>query len=247
MSGYTPVFSSVFTGTLHGKWPDVGLWLCLLGMADRHGQIDCTPQYIASVTGLELSQVEECIARFMDADKYSRTQSDDGRRLVLIDADRPWGWKIVNHGKYREKARLQSRDKERTESGRDAARKSAERIVPRSPPKSPADPLSDSDSDSDKDIRVKNGRKRPSKHALPDDFRMTPELSAYVTTTIPDASPDGLFAKFTDQAKAAGWTYADWSRAFQTYVRNAAPGSGHFAAGQYPKKQAAGFEGVKWQ
>ena len=52
MSGYVPVFGSVFTGTLHGKWPDVGLWLCILGMADRNGVVDCTPQYIASVIGL---------------------------------------------------------------------------------------------------------------------------------------------------------------------------------------------------
>ena len=154
MSGYTPVFSTVFTGTLHGRWPDTGLWLCLLAMADKHGLIDCTPQYIAGVTGLSADDVVGCIERFTKPDPYSRSQAEEGRRLVPIDVARPWGWRIVNHGKYREKARLQAKDAQRTASGADAERK---RTVPRSPPVSPAVPLSDSDANTDSDTR-KNKR-----------------------------------------------------------------------------------------
>jgi hypothetical protein len=149
VSGYTPVFDTVFTGTLHGKWPDTGLWLCLLAMADKHGRVDCTPQYIASVTGLTVSEVGECLARFMEPDPYSRTQTADGRRLELIDTARPWGWVIVNHGTYREKARKTAYDADRTESGADAARKRAAREVPTCPDVSRAVPLSDTDTDTD--------------------------------------------------------------------------------------------------
>lgn len=97
----------------------------------------------------------------------------------------------------------------------------------------------------------KPGRRRPSKAPLPDGFGLTPELTAYVTQTIPDCEPSAMFAKFVDQAKAGGWVYADWSRAFQTYVRNAAPDSGHFAAGQYPRKgggeqRMANGQVVRW-
>lgn len=137
MSGYTPAFNTIFTGTLHGQWPDVGLWLCLLALSDKHGHVDCTPQYIASVTGLAVTAVTECIERFMQPDPHSRTPAQEGRRLELVDPHRPWGWKIINHGKYREKARKQNYDDKRTESGDDAERKRTERDKSRDVPRCP--------------------------------------------------------------------------------------------------------------
>jgi hypothetical protein len=167
MSGYTPVFGSVFTGTLHGRWPDTGLWLCLLAMANKHGEVDCTPQYIASNTGLDAATVAECIERFMAVDQYSRSPESEGRRLELIDPARPWGWRIVNHGKYRERARKQAWDADRTASGRDAERKRESRRVPTSPAPSRLSPLSDADTDTDSDSDVgeegeREGEKSPS-------------------------------------------------------------------------------------
>lgn len=78
-------------------------------------------------------------------------------------------------------------------------------------------------------------KRRSVKTPIPEDLTLTPELTAYVRQTLPDANAEALFEKFTDQAKAADWRYLDWTRAFQTYCRNAAKDSGHFAAGQYPK------------
>ena len=62
--GYVPLFDNLTTGTLHGRWPDIGLWPVMLSMADRFGRIDVTPQYIAGVTGLDVQEVVECIGRF---------------------------------------------------------------------------------------------------------------------------------------------------------------------------------------
>lgn len=154
MSGYTPVFRTVFDGTLHGKWPQTGVWLALLAMADRHGHIDRSPQAIASDIGLDVSTLLSCIEEFCAPDPMSRTREHNGRRLELLDPERPWGWRVVNHGKYREKARKAAYDADRTASGRDAERKRAERtVVPPRPDASRAGPLSDSDSDSDSDYR----------------------------------------------------------------------------------------------
>jgi hypothetical protein len=80
---------------------------------------------------------------------------------------------------------------------------------------------------------------RGRKTGLPSDFTLTPELSTYVETTIPLADPPQLFAKFLEQAKAKAWEYADWRMAFQTYCRNCKPDSGHFAAGQFPRKTSS--------
>jgi hypothetical protein len=148
--GYTPVFRSIFTGTLFGKYPDLPLWLVLLAMADKNGVVDAHPSYISAACGIHQDEVEDCIRRFCLPDPQSRTPDDDGRRLQPLDG-RGFGWRIVNHGKYREKARKAAYDADRTESGADAARKRAARAVPTRPDASRRVPLSDSDADTDSD------------------------------------------------------------------------------------------------
>ncbi len=157
MAGYTPLFSSLTTGTLYGRWPDIGLWTIILALADKNGAVDVTPNYLAGVTGLPATEIIACMKRFCEPDPQSRSRIEGGARLVLIDPAREWGWLVVNHSYYREKARKQMQQAEATESGRDAERKRVAReramssdVQPR-PAKSGADRLSDSDSDSDSD------------------------------------------------------------------------------------------------
>lgn len=156
MSGYTPLFGSLTTGTLCGKWPDIGLWPIVLSLSDRHGVVDVTPDYLARITGLPVADVAACMQRFCAPDPYSRTGREGGARLVLLDSHRDWGWKIVNHATYRERARKQAWDAERTASGRDAERKRSARLVSRDVPTCPdspdisrQSPLSDSDTNTD--------------------------------------------------------------------------------------------------
>jgi hypothetical protein len=73
---------------------------------------------------------------------------------------------------------------------------------------------------------------------ISDEFVLTPDLSTYATTQLPDCDPDQTFAKFREQALAKGWEYVDWAAAFRTYCRNARKDSGHFGAGQYPRRTA---------
>jgi hypothetical protein len=162
VSGYVPLFESIATGTLYGRWPDIGLWPIVLALSDKHGHLDVTPHYLAGVTGLPVEEVVACMARFCAPDPYSRSKSENGARLRLIDEHRDWGWIVVNHAKYREKARLMGKDSARTESGQDAERKRKERgSVSPYPPVSPDFPLSDSDSNLNK-----SKNQRPSNTAL---------------------------------------------------------------------------------
>jgi hypothetical protein len=153
--GYTPLFSSLTTGTLYGRWPDIGLWPIVLSLADKNGVVDVTPHYLAGVTGLPVDEVSACMKRFCEPDPYSRSKVENGARLVLIDEHRDWGWKIVNHTKYREKARKQMQQIDATESGQDAERKRVARgrkssgDVQSCPAMSSADRLSDADADTD--------------------------------------------------------------------------------------------------
>lgn len=92
-----------------------------------------------------------------------------------------------------------------------------------------------------------NGKKASPKKPevpLPDDFALDADLERYVLQHLPDADPPGFLEDFRLKAQNKQWRYADWRLAFMTHVRNARPGSGHFAAGQYPKR---GANGVRWQ
>ena len=166
MSGWTPVFNSVFDGTLCGKWPDVGVWVCLLAMADKNGEIDMTPERIAMVLGLPVAILEGCLDRFMDADYGSRSTNDEGCRLSRLCPDRPWGWRIVNFQKYRDRARKQAWDAERTASGRDAERKRINRLekcpdVSRRVPPSPDSPRSQTQTQTQTQTEEKKARLTP--------------------------------------------------------------------------------------
>jgi hypothetical protein len=237
LSGYAPLFSSLTTGTLCGKWPDIGLWPIVLSLKDRNGVVDVTPDYLSRVTGLSLEEVVACMARFCEPDPYSRSTAQEGRRLVLLEPERRnWGWRVVNSGLYRERARLQSKDAERTASGADAERKRKEREspgVPRSPPVSPEVPLSEAEAEASKKARTKRASR------LPEDF--SPDLEE-ARKSIPDLDAEAEFARFRDYWRAksgANGTKADWPATWRNWIRNCKD-SGRYAR----RKEAARTNGL---
>lgn len=157
--GYTPVFDSIYTGTLYGKWPAAAVWASLLPLMDQRGELNLSFEAIAGMTGWPMDLLRAGIDQLEQPDPGSRTDAEEGRRLVRLDSRRAWGWRAVNHGKYREKARRAAYDAERTASGRDAERKRAERQQSRPVPPCPTDsrdvPLSDSDTDSTRKTRAR--------------------------------------------------------------------------------------------
>src|SRR5690606_35394706 len=153
LMGYTPVFDSIYTGTLYGKWPAAAVWASLLPLLDKNGCIDMSLQAISGMTGWPMDLLKQGIEQLMEPDPDSRTPGEDGRRLVPIDPNRPWGWRAVNHSKYREKARKQNYDAERTASGKDAERKRKERSE--RPAMSRDVPLSNTNTDTDTNTEKK--------------------------------------------------------------------------------------------
>jgi len=247
LSGYTPVFDTVFSGSLYGRYPDTAAWLFFLAMADWQGHVDRTPEYIAGVTGMPLKALRGCIDRFTAPDPHSRSQAFEGRKLVLIDVSRAWGWKVVNIEVYRKKAS----DRNRTESGADAERKRVARAsrpevshgVPRRPT---ASRHSDTDTDSKSKkpptgvVRGVKVRKPSPASLIPTDFNADTDLTAYAVERLPGVDVSTFTAQFRDWATAQGREYVDWRAAFRTRVNNAMPGSGKAWAGEYPKAGAGG-------
>jgi hypothetical protein len=242
MTGYTPLFSSLTTGTLCGRWPDVGLWPIVLSLADRYGVVDVTTAYIAGITGLGIDEVVACMKRFCEPDPYSRSSDEGGARLLLIEPqNRNWGWRIVNYSKYSERARKRAYDERRQASGENAQRLRVARASRHDPTRSDAtrdDPLSSQlNSNHRKETKAR-------KTELPEDFGLDSELEEYATSRLPGVDVQALMADYRGKARAKGWKYANWRQAFQDFVRNAMPTSGHFASSQYPRAAASSAQAL---
>lgn len=130
MSGYTPVFNQIYQGTLYGKWPTAAVWASLLPLFDKNGHLDMSLQAISGMTGWPMDLLKQGIEELMQPDPSSRSEKADGRRLVLIDERRDWGWVAVNHGIYKEKARLMAKSQYETAAGINAKRMTDRRKPP---------------------------------------------------------------------------------------------------------------------
>jgi hypothetical protein len=97
--GYTKLFSDIIHSTVWQLPPATKVvWLAMLAMSDQNGEVR------ASIPGLARAAIvsdEECraaLALFLAPDPDSRTPDSEGRRIEVIDG----GWRLINHGKYRE-------------------------------------------------------------------------------------------------------------------------------------------------
>lgn len=221
--GYTPVFSDIYMGTLYGRWPAAAVWASLLPLFDRNGLLDMSVQAIAGMTGWPLALLEEGIKQLSEPDGNSRSNDSDGCRLVALDSTRPWGWRAVNHGKYREKARLMAKSQNEVESGKNKGRM----VDRRPPPETAADPLSDLDKDIDKKEKKETESPRASARTLagylPDDFSLTPERRAVAAAERVDA--DRTFQTFVDYWRGASGAKArkrDWDATWRNWCKKAA-------------------------
>ena len=99
---YAKVYASLWQGTMYGKPHEQLVFVYLLAHSDRHGVVDIHPEIICACTGLDIATVTRCLAYLEAADFKSRSDDLQGQRIVRLDGHREWGWRIVNHAKYRD-------------------------------------------------------------------------------------------------------------------------------------------------
>lgn len=99
--GFAKVFESLWDGSLAESWETWSLFVFMLAHADADGVVDMTPTAMARRSSIPIERVRAAIDVLSAPDPDSRTPDDDGRRIVLIDDHRTWGWRIVNHARYR--------------------------------------------------------------------------------------------------------------------------------------------------
>lgn len=96
----------------------------LLVLADSDGVVDMTPEAISRRSNVPIDQVIKYIEELQQPDPLSRSKMEEGKRIVSIDPERGWGWKVVNYQHYR-----RIRDEEARRSYfRDAKRKQRRKL-----------------------------------------------------------------------------------------------------------------------
>ena len=105
MAGYSKVFSSLWGGSLYGRFEASAVFMVMLSLCDHDGVVDMTPEAVAGTTGWPLSFIMAGLAELIAPDPRSRTPTHEGRRLLPLDEHRSWGWRITNYVEYRNKMR----------------------------------------------------------------------------------------------------------------------------------------------
>lgn len=95
---FTKLFSSILDSTIWQEPAETRLvWITLLAMADRQGEVHASIPGLAKRSGVTLEQCELALECLLSPDPYSRTADFEGRRIQRIDG----GWELLNHAKYR--------------------------------------------------------------------------------------------------------------------------------------------------
>ena len=99
MSGYTKLFSTLPLSTIWKEPNETRIvWITMLALANMDGTVDSSIPGLADLARVDLDKCEAALKTLMSPDKYSRTKTDEGRRIKEIDG----GWLILNHAKYRD-------------------------------------------------------------------------------------------------------------------------------------------------
>jgi hypothetical protein len=98
---FAKVFASLWEGTLYGNGDAQLVFVFLLAHCDAKGIVERTPQVVAGATGLTLERVRVALELLEAPDPESRSDAEEGRRIVRLHAHRAWGWRVVNFAAYR--------------------------------------------------------------------------------------------------------------------------------------------------
>ena len=207
---YGKIFDTIYDGTLVEDWRALVTFIQMIVLCDADGIIDMTPSAISRRTSIPIEHIKAGIEILENEDPYSRSPDDGGRRIVLLDEHRPWGWYIVNHEKYKG---LQDSDTVRTQN-RERKRKQRERHKASRPVTDGHASSRHTDTNTDTDTKTYRAAKRvPAQWSLTDagaDFSISVGMDDQTAKNELAAFRD---CEFKNPRK-------DWDAAWRTWCRN---------------------------
>src|ERR1700753_3636169 len=95
---FTKLVSSITESTIWTEDDHTRLvWICMLAMSDKFGRVWASIPSLAKRARVPIESVEIALNKFLSSDKYSRTKTNEGRRIDVIEG----GWQLLNYAKYR--------------------------------------------------------------------------------------------------------------------------------------------------
>jgi hypothetical protein len=120
---YARVNLQILDSTIAEDWQVRHVFEDLFKLVDyKTGIVDMTPASIARRLNIPIEVINHGIEKLSQPDPYSRSQVEDGRRIVLLDSHRNWGWRIVNYLEYLKQRNMDAKreaDRERMRRRRD--------------------------------------------------------------------------------------------------------------------------------
>lgn len=98
MSSFTKLDSRIVDSTVWMQPHDaLRVWIAMLAKTDATGYVRASVPAMAHLCLVPIERLEEILSAFTSPDPYSRTPTDEGRRLRAVEG----GWVIVNYPAYR--------------------------------------------------------------------------------------------------------------------------------------------------
>jgi Ni,Fe-hydrogenase I small subunit len=114
IAGWTPLFSRlVISSSVWQESKEVKiLWVTMLALVGRDSVVEASVPALANLAGLTVHETEAALGVLLSPDEYSHSKEMEGRRIVVVDG----GWRLINHGKYREMASREGRKQQLREA-----------------------------------------------------------------------------------------------------------------------------------
>src|SRR4030095_10381641 len=104
--GFTKLFNTIVTSTMWREDNETRLlWITLLALSDRHGEVSASIPGLAHVANISEEGCRRGITKLESPDPDSRTETAEGRRITKIDG----GWMIINYPLYRQMLNAEER------------------------------------------------------------------------------------------------------------------------------------------
>lgn len=122
--------SGIVDSTLWMQPDDVlRVWVAMMAKANASGYVRASVPSMAHLCRMPIQRLEEILDVLLSPDPYSRTPTDEGRRIRVVDG----GWQLINYLSYRNardsdatRERKRAWDRENRPSGHARAKKSAQ-------------------------------------------------------------------------------------------------------------------------
>jgi len=221
---YGKLFDSMYDGTLVEDWRALITFQQLIILCDADGTVDMTPSSISRRTGIPIEHIKAGLTILENPDPYSRTPTEEGRRIALIDAHRPWGWYIVNHSKYKgliDADTVRAQTRARVKKHRDSKKGVTEEVTDCNAEKRHTDTNTNTNTNTDTSTNTKEDTIKEKKSS-----RFTPpsikEVSEYCTERNNGINPQS----FIDHYETNGWVQGKgkpvkcWKACVRTWENN---------------------------